>query len=89
MDFPHCLNNWEQVHHGVGGTTWRRVLTSNLAMSQPFQLHFNNEKKIVSITLLEEQGIFELANLFKELLDKAGIANTITEKPIEYAEQNS
>jgi len=58
-------------------------------MSQPFQLNFNNEKKIVSITLLEEEGIFELANLFKALLDEAGIANTITEKPIDNAEQIS
>jgi hypothetical protein len=58
-------------------------------MSQPFQLNFNNDKKVVSITLLEENGIFQLANLFKALLDEAGIANTYTETPIEDAEQTS
>ena len=58
-------------------------------MSQPFQLNFNNDKKVVSITLLEENGIFQLANLFKALIDEAGIANTYTETPIEDAEQTS
>jgi|694.fasta_scaffold145947_4 metal-dependent HD superfamily phosphatase/phosphodiesterase len=58
-------------------------------MSQPFQLNFNNDKKVVSVTLLDDDGIFQLANLFKDLLDKAGIANTITETPIENAEQIS
>lgn len=58
-------------------------------MNQPFQLNFNNDKKVVSVTLLEEEGIFQLAKLFKDLLDKAGIANTITETPIENAEQIS
>jgi hypothetical protein len=58
-------------------------------MSQPFQLNFNNDKKVVSVTLLEDDGIFQLAKLFKALLDEAGIANTITETPIEDAEQTS
>ena len=48
----------------------------------PFALNFNDDKKIVSITLLEEEGIFQLANLFKALLDEAGIANSYDVKPI-------
>ena len=45
-----------------------------------FQLNFNSEKKVVSITLNEEEGIFDLALLFKKMLDDAGIPNTLTEK---------
>ena len=48
-----------------------------------FQLNFNSAKKIVTISLIEEEAIFDLANLFKKLLDDAGIENTITEKLIE------
>lgn len=49
----------------------------------PFALNFNSDKKVITITLVEEDAIFDLANLFKKLLDDAGIANTVTEKVIE------
>lgn len=48
-----------------------------------FQLNFNSSKKIVTIELTEEDAIFDLANLFKKLLDDAGIPNTISEQIIE------
>lgn len=48
-----------------------------------FQLNFNSAKKIVTISLVEDDAIFDLANLFKKLLDDAGIENTITETLIE------
>jgi hypothetical protein len=51
-----------------------------------FQLNFNSPKKVVSITLDEEEGIFQLAYLFKKLLDDAGIENKLEEKEIEEPE---
>jgi hypothetical protein len=51
-----------------------------------FQLNFNSPKKVVSITLDEEEGIFQLAYLFKKLLDDAGIANKLVEKEVEEPE---
>jgi hypothetical protein len=52
-----------------------------------FQLNFNSAKKVISVTLEdEEQGIFDLAYLFKKLLDDAGIANKLEEKEVEAVE---
>ena len=51
-----------------------------------FQLNFNSAKKVISITLDNEDGIFDLAYLFKKLLDDAGIANKLEEKDIEPVE---
>jgi hypothetical protein len=51
-----------------------------------FQLNFNSAKKVISITLDNEEGIFDLAYLFKKLLDDAGIPNKLEEKDIEPAE---
>jgi hypothetical protein len=48
-----------------------------------FQLNFNSAKKVISITLDNEEGIFDLAHLFKKLLDDAGIANKLEEKDVE------
>jgi hypothetical protein len=47
-----------------------------------FQLNFNSEKKVISITLDNEEGIFDLAYLFKKLLDDAGIPNKLEEKDV-------
>ena len=52
-----------------------------------FQLNFNSAKKVISITLEdEEQGVFDLAYLFKKLLDDEGIPNKLEEKEIELVE---
>ena len=51
-----------------------------------FQLNFNSAKKVISITLDNEEGIFDLARLFKKLLDDAGIPNKLEEKEIEPVE---
>jgi hypothetical protein len=51
-----------------------------------FQLNFNSDKKVISITLDQEEGIFDLAYLFKKLLDDAGIPNKLEEKEIEPVE---
>jgi hypothetical protein len=51
-----------------------------------FQLNFNSDKKVISITLDQEEGIFDLAYLFKKILDDAGIANKLEEKEIEPVE---
>ena len=48
-----------------------------------FELNFNSPEKTVTITLEDQNGIFQLANLFKKLLDEAGIENTLTEKVAE------
>ena len=47
-----------------------------------FQLNFNSEKKVISVTLDHEDGIFDLAYLFKKLLDDAGIPNKLEEKDV-------
>jgi hypothetical protein len=57
-----------------------------------FQLNFNSAKKVISITLDHEEGIFDLAFLFKKMLDDAGIPNKLEEKevePIEATEEPS
>jgi len=54
-----------------------------------FELNFNSPEKTVTITLEDQNGIFQLADLFKKLLDEAGIENTLTEKfaePVEAVE---
>jgi hypothetical protein len=51
-----------------------------------FQLNFNSAKKVISITLDNEEGIFDLAHLIKNLLDDAGIPNKLEEKDIEPVE---
>jgi metal-dependent HD superfamily phosphatase/phosphodiesterase len=48
-----------------------------------FELNFNSPEKTVTITLEDQNGIFQLAELFKKLLDDAGIENTIKETLIE------
>jgi len=45
-----------------------------------FELNFNSPEKTVTITLEDPNGIFQLADLFKKLLDEAGIENTLIEK---------
>jgi hypothetical protein len=47
-----------------------------------FELHFKTTKKIVTITLTEQDAIFDLAILFKRLLDDAGIPSTISEMEV-------
>jgi hypothetical protein len=51
-----------------------------------FQLNFNSPKKVITITLDDEDGIFDLAYLFKKLLDDAGIPNKLEEKEVEPVE---
>ena len=51
-----------------------------------FELHFNSPEKTVTISLQDQNGIFQLAELFKKLLDEAGIENTLTEKIAEPAQ---
>jgi hypothetical protein len=51
-----------------------------------FELNFNSPEKTVTITLEDQNGIFQLADLFKKLLDEAGIENTLTEKFAEPAQ---
>lgn len=56
-----------------------------------FELNFNSPEKTVTITLEDQNGIFQLADLFKKLLDEAGIENTLTEKfaePVEDKEEH-
>jgi hypothetical protein len=48
-----------------------------------FQLNFNTEKKVVSITLDKEDGVLDLAYLFKKILDEGGISNKLEEKDIQ------
>jgi hypothetical protein len=54
-----------------------------------FELNFNSPEKTVTISLQDEKGIFQLADLFKKLLDEAGIENTLTEKYTEPVEATS
>ncbi len=57
-----------------------------------FELNFNSPEKTVTITIEDPNGIFQLADLFKKLLDEAGIENTLKEKfaePVESVEEPS
>jgi hypothetical protein len=47
-----------------------------------FEIHFKTSKKVVTVTLTEQDAVFELANLFKRLLDDAGIPCTISEMEV-------
>jgi hypothetical protein len=47
-----------------------------------FELHFKTNKKIVTITLTEQDAIFELANLFQTLLIDAGISFSVSEMEV-------
>jgi hypothetical protein len=47
-----------------------------------FELHFKTTKKIVTITLTEQDAIFELANLFQTLLIEAGISFSVSEMEV-------
>jgi hypothetical protein len=44
-----------------------------------FELHFKTSKKVVTVTLTEQDAIFELANLFQTLLIEAGISFSVSE----------
>ena len=59
------------------------IKNQNKKTMSNFQLNFNSSKKVVTIELTEEDAIFDLAILFKRLLDDAGIPNTISEQMIE------
>lgn len=48
----------------------------------PFALNFNNDKKIVSVTLPQEEAVFQLAEAFSKWLTENNIENVVTEKPI-------
>jgi len=48
----------------------------------PFALNFNNDKKIVSVTLPQEEAVFQLAEAFSKWLTEHNIENVVTEKPI-------
>ncbi len=57
----------------------------NNHMSQeykPFALNFNNDKKVVSVTLPQQEAIFQLAEAFSKWLTENGIENVVTEQPI-------
>lgn len=47
-----------------------------------FVLNFNNDKKIVSISLKTSEGIFQVAESFSKWLTENGIAHEVTETPI-------
>ena len=64
---------------------WLQTNQNKKTMSN-FQLNFNSAKKVISITLDNEEGIFDLARLFKKLLDDAGIPNKLEEKDVEPVE---
>jgi hypothetical protein len=49
---------------------------------QPFALNFNNDKKIVSVTLPQEEAVFQLAAAFSKWLTENDIENVVTEQPI-------
>ena len=67
----------------AGSNPARLNKNQNKKTMSNFQLNFNSSKKVVTIELTEEDAIFDLAILFKRLLDDAGIPNTISEQVIE------
>ena len=67
----------------LAGSNPALTTNQNKKTMSNFQLNFNSSKKVVTIELTEEDAIFDLAILFKRLLDDAGIPNTISEQVIE------
>lgn len=55
---------------------------------QHFVLNFNNDKKVVSVSLKEAEGIFQVAEAFSKWLTENGIAHEVTELPITETEQD-
>lgn len=51
-----------------------------------FTLNFNSSDKVETITFIKEDAIFDLANLFKKLLDQEGIEYTVSESNVESPE---
>lgn len=51
-----------------------------------FTLNFNSSDKVETITFIKEDAIFDLANLFKKLLDQEGIEYTVSESKVESPE---
>jgi hypothetical protein len=47
-----------------------------------FELHFKTSKKVVTVTLTEQDAVFELANLFQTLLIEAGISFSVSEMEV-------
>lgn len=47
-----------------------------------FALNFSNTKKVVTIELLSEDGVIQLAGLFEKLLTDYGIEYLVTEKQL-------
>lgn len=51
-----------------------------------FTLNFNSADKVETITFIKEDAIFDLANLFKKLLDQEGIEYTVSASEVESPE---
>jgi hypothetical protein len=47
-----------------------------------FELHFKTSKKVVTVTLTEQDAIFDLANLFQTLLIEARISFSVSEMEV-------
>jgi len=47
-----------------------------------FEIHFKTSKKVVTVTLTEQDAVFELANLFQTLLIEAGISFSVSEMEV-------
>ena len=52
-----------------------------------FVLNFNNDKKIVSISLKTSEGIFQVAESFSKWLTENDIPHEVTETPIAETEK--
>jgi len=53
---------------------------------KPFALNFNDDKKVVSVTLPQKESIFQLAEAFSKWLTENGIENVLTEQLISQPE---
>lgn len=55
--------------------------------NQAFALNFSNDKKIVTVELLDQDGVFQLAAAFQKFLNENNIPNKLTEQDILQPEQ--
>lgn len=76
-NIPRDLNNIE------GRGDKRKCMAHNY-----FVLNFNNDKKVVSISLKTSDGIFQLAESFSKWLTENDIPHEVTELPITETEQD-
>jgi hypothetical protein len=79
-------NHLINIPNDQRSTEVRGDKTTNMS-NKPFALNFHNDKKIVTVELLDQDGVFQLAAAFSKFLNENNIANKFIEQDILQPEQ--